>query len=46
MVDALVSDQISTTEDALGGIAWYRARRVDEFIPSPWDLIKKARGSS
>ncbi len=46
MVDALVSDQISTSEDALGGLAWYGARRVDKFIPSPWDLIKKARGSS
>ena len=46
MVDAVVSDQISTSEDSLGGLAWYKARQVDKFVPSPWDLIKKARGSS
>ncbi|MEA2826434.1 MAG: hypothetical protein QOG43_873 [Actinomycetota bacterium] len=46
MVDAFVSDQISATEDSLGALGWYGGRQVDKYIPSPWDVVKKARGSS
>jgi pimeloyl-ACP methyl ester carboxylesterase len=46
MLDAFVSDQISSTEDSLGALGWYEGRRVDAFIPSPGDLIRKVRGPS
>ena len=46
VLDAVVSDQISTAEDAVGVTGWWEARQVDKFIPSPLDLIKKKRGTS
>ncbi len=46
MLDAVVSDQISAAEDAAGVVAWWKARQADELIPSPFDLIKKKRGTS
>jgi len=47
MTDAVVSDQIGLAEDALGLGAWLAGRRIDNFIPSPWDLWRRrSRGSS
>ncbi len=45
MVDGVVSTRIGLAEDALGLGLWSQARRIDSFIPSPWDLLRK-RGSS
>ncbi|MEA2974423.1 MAG: hypothetical protein QOG82_2881 [Actinomycetota bacterium] len=44
--DAVVSDQIATAEDAVGVLGWWEARQIDEFIPSPLDVIKKKRGTA
>ena len=46
VLDAIVSDQISLAEDAVGAGAWMAGRWVDKFIPSPLDIWKKKRGSS
>ncbi len=46
MTDAIVSDQISVAEDTLGVVGWWKARQADDFIPSPFDLIKRKRGTS
>jgi murein DD-endopeptidase MepM/ murein hydrolase activator NlpD len=46
MTDAVVSNQIGMVEDALGAGSWLAGRRIDKFIPSPWDLWKKKRGTS
>ncbi len=45
MLDSVVSERIATAEDAVGAGAWLAGRRIDKFIPSPWDLWKKKRGS-
>lgn len=45
MVDAFVSDQLSTAGDAVGTVGWLKGRQLDKYLPSPWDLTKK-RGSS
>jgi 2-hydroxychromene-2-carboxylate isomerase len=46
MLDAVVSDQIGLTEDALGIAAWAAGRKLDKFVPSPWDVLTdKKRGS-
>ncbi len=46
MADAFVSQGIASTEDSLGALAWYGGRRLDQFVPSPIDLVKKKRGTS
>ncbi|HVF13715.1 MAG TPA: peptidoglycan DD-metalloendopeptidase family protein [Acidimicrobiales bacterium] len=46
VVDALVAGQIGMVEDAAGMGAWLAGRKIDKFIPSPWELWKKKRGSS
>lgn len=47
MADAVVSNQIGLAEDAVGVGSWLAGRRIDNFIPSPWDILKKRkRGTS
>ncbi len=46
MTDAAVSDTIATVEDALGASAWFGGRRLDQYVPDPWEIWKRKRGSS